>query len=342
MGKYVVTGGSGFIGTNLVSKLINEGHEVLNLDIARPQNEQQFPYWRQVDILEFEKLKVLILLFNPDVIIHLAAVTDLDGTTLDYYRANFDGTKHIIDIANMLPSIKKVVYTSSMYVCKPGYVPLNYDDYKPHTLYGESKVKAELLVKESVNINHNWVLIRPTSIWGPWFNIPYIDFFNVVYQGKYFDFGNTCTKTYGYVDNSIYQIQTLIDAESSCCKTFYIGDFEPIQISEWANEISIAMGKGKIKRIPFSAIQLAALTGDVLAKLKIKFPMTSFRLSNMTTNNTFPLQDLFQISGPVPVSRQEGVRRTLNWLVNNKSYKIRPASVSSEAVSNTYPVSLTE
>jgi len=193
MKKILVTGGSGFIGTNLMDSFLSKGDQVLNLDSAKPLKSQHLPYWKQIDILDYDGLESEILKFDPEVIVHLAAVTDLDGKSLEYYNANTIGTQNIVDISKKLKSLKRVVYTSSMYVCKPGHIPRNYDEYKPHTIYGESKVKGELIVKAIKDPAYTWVIIRPTSIWGPWFNIPYIDFFNIVYQGKYYDFGSTCT-----------------------------------------------------------------------------------------------------------------------------------------------------
>jgi nucleoside-diphosphate-sugar epimerase len=323
MRRVLVTGGSGFIGTNLVDALLERGDTVLNLDRAKPVKNGHDKYWKSIDILDAKGLEREALEFDPQVVVHLAAVTDLDGTTDDYYNANVEGTRHVIDFCAKLKSLQKVLFTSSMYVCQPGYIPKNYDDYKPHTLYGQSKVRGEKLVKDIRGANYSWVIIRPTSIWGPWFNVPYIDFFNVVYQGKYFDFGNTCTKTYGFVDNTVFQILKLIEADNVHGKTFYLGDTPPIQISEWANEISIELGKGPIKKVPFFAVEMAALAGDILSKLKIKFPMTSFRLRNMTTNNILPLNDLYTLIGPPPVSRLDGVRKTIAWLQEQKGYTIR-------------------
>jgi GlcNAc-P-P-Und epimerase len=215
-----------------------------------------------------------------------------------------------------------VIYTSSMYVCKPGFIPADFDTYKPHTADGESKVKGELLVKEVKDSKYQWVIIRPTSIWGPWFNIPYIDFFNVVYQGKYFDFGRACSKTYGYIGNAVFQIRKLIEVENVHGKTFYIGDAPAIQISEWANEISLEMKKGSIRKVPFFLLKSAAILGDILAALKIKFPINSFRLNNMQTDNILPLTELYEIAGPGPYTRIDGVKETINWLVDFKGYKI--------------------
>ncbi|WP_158827772.1 NAD-dependent epimerase/dehydratase family protein [Mucilaginibacter lacusdianchii] len=321
--KVIVTGGSGFIGTNLIENLVQDNFSVLNLDKSSPVNPEQIPYWQNVDILNAQALEKAVTEFEPEIIIHLAAVTDLDGKTDDYYRTNVAGTQNVIDVAAKTPSLKKVIYTSSMYVCKPGIIPTDYRTFKPHTRYGESKVAGELLVINIKNPHYSWTIIRPTSIWGPWFNVPYIDFFNTVYSGRYFDFGKCCTKTYGYVGNTIFQIRKIMAADNVHAKTFYLGDKTPIPISDWANEISLKLGKGPVKSIPFAFIKAAALVGNMLTKVHVKFPMTSFRLKNMMTDNIFPLEDINQLTGEAPFSRAAGTSKTINWLVEHKGYRVQ-------------------
>ena len=318
MSRILITGGSGFIGTNLLPYLVDGGNTVVNLDRTQPVNKNQTQYWKLANLLDYENLAISIIAFDPEIIVHLAAVTDLNGKNLDYYSANIKGVENIIDIASKVKSLRKVLFTSSMYVCEPGYIPKDDDDYKPHTLYGQSKVAGEILVKNINAANYEWIIIRPTSIWGPWFNIPYIDFFYVVYQGKYFDFGRACTKTYGYVGNSVYQIGQLIVSENLHSHTFYIGDLPPIPISEWANEISLEMGKGEIKKVSFSLLKCAALLGDILKSVGVKFPITSFRLNNMTTDNILPLAALYENVGTPPYTRLEGVKQTITWLKTAK------------------------
>ncbi len=319
MDKILVTGGSGFIGTNLISRLTSHC-SVLNLDKHPPVNSELTTYWKEIDILDYINLEIEMLRFDPDYVIHLAAVTDLNGRNNEYYNANVEGTENIINICGKLNKLKKVIFTSSMYVCRPGYIPKTYDDYKPHTLYGESKVKGEVLVKKIKDPVFKWVIIRPTSIWGPWFGVPYIDFFKIVYKGKYFDFGRTCSKTYGYVENIVFQIEKILTSDNANFKTLYLGDNPPIQISQWADEISMEFRRRKIKKIPFPVIKAASIVGDILSKLSIRFPISSFRLSNMTTNNILPLDEIYEIAHDLPVSRSEGTRQTINWLINHKGY----------------------
>ena len=83
------------------------------------------------------------------------------------------------------------------------------------------------------------------------------------------------------------------------------------------------MGKGPIRKIPLFVMRVAASVGDVLSRLNVKFPITSFRLSNMLTNNIRPLKDINDLAGPLPVSRLEGVKKTIAWLIDHKGYQIR-------------------
>src|ERR1041385_5812300 len=115
-----------FIGTNLVENLLNDGCTVKNLDKKEPPNKSHLTHWEKVDILNLNDLGTAIKNFEPDMIIHLAAVTDLDGKDLNYYAPNIAGTQNIIDTANKFNSIKKIIFTSSMDVCKPGFIPQDY------------------------------------------------------------------------------------------------------------------------------------------------------------------------------------------------------------------------
>ncbi|WP_297645577.1 NAD(P)-dependent oxidoreductase, partial [uncultured Bacteroides sp.] len=272
-----------------------------------------------VDILDYEKLRNEITSFSPDYIIHLAARTDLDGRTLEDYNANIVGVENLMKVALELPHLKKILITSSMLVCHTGYYPKNQFDYAPSTLYGESKVKTEEIVWAN-KPQCDWAIIRPTSIWGPWFGVPYRNFFDMVRAHRYFHIGHRgCTKTYGYVGNAVYQIEQILfnETRDENQKVFYIGDNPPTNIEEWANEIAGELGY-KIMRMPWWLLKLAAWGGDVLKWIGIPFPMTSFRLKNMTTDNIMDLSATYKIAPNPPFSRKEGIKKTLEWLDSTK------------------------
>ena len=253
--------------------------------------------------------------FSPNYIIHLAARTDLDGKSVEDYAANTIGVANLMKIIKELPNLKKVIITSSMLVCHTGYYPKNQFDYSPTTFYGKSKVVTENEVWNN-EPDCDWAIIRPTSIWGPWFKEPYKNFFDMVMSHRYFHIGHKgCTKTYGYVGNAVYQIEQILFNETPDRnnKVFYIGDEPATNIEEWANEIASELGY-KIIRMPLCLLRIAAWTGDLLKRAGIHFPMTSFRLKNMTTDNVIDLSNTYAIAPRPPYTRIEGIKETLNWL----------------------------
>lgn len=214
MSKILITGASGFIGENLLEDLLLKQHIVINIDNNPPRNTFHKQFWHNVNINNYTKFKQVISDFNPDYIIHLAARTDLEGRILDDYSANINGVENLMQIVKTLPNLKKVIVTSSMLVCHTGYYPKDQFDYAPNTLYGESKVETEKIVWDN-KPQCDWAIIRPTSIWGPWFGVPYRNFFDMVISRKYFHIGRkSCTKTYGYVGNAVYQIEQILFHET--------------------------------------------------------------------------------------------------------------------------------
>jgi nucleoside-diphosphate-sugar epimerase len=322
--KIVVTGGSGFIGTNLIDLLEKSNFEIKNYDIASPKKFNHISYWINIDLLDTDKLFEQLCYDKPDYIIHLAARTDLNETiNIRGYSVNIDGVRNLMESANQLQGLKKIIIASSMLVCRLGYNPNSFDDYEPNCLYGESKVFTEKIVKE---YNLNWTIVRPTSIWGPWFGEPYKNFFDLVVKGFYFNIPAkyASTKTYGYVENTCMQIFNLLISEDSNVKHnyFYLGDIEPINITDWAIRIRKLNNQSKPLTLPKWSLIFAAKVGDFL-KFNLgfcKFPMNSFRYNNMTNDNVIEdLQRTIEITKIGTDSNLDTqILRTLNWLKQNK------------------------
>lgn len=313
--RIVVTGGSGFIGTNIVEDLLQKGHDVLNIDWNAPKITQRTSVWKNVDIINFSVFKDAVVGFDPEYIIHLAARTDLDGKTLSDYDQNITGVENLMKIVQMLPNLKKVIITSSKFVTRNGYQIKDQFDYCPHTVYGESKVETEKKVWEN-QPQCDWCIIRPTSIWGPWFGVPYRNFFDIVMKKMYFHIGKIkCHKTYGYIGNSIYQIEQLLLTETpdQNNKVFYIGDEPSYEINEWADEIAGELGF-KVPTMPVWFVKCLAKFGDFLGLFHIHFPMQSFRYGNMTNDGTNDMTNTYKIAPDTPYTRLEGVQTTLKWM----------------------------
>ena len=80
----------------------------------------------------------------------------------------------------------------------------------------------------------------------------------------------------------------------------------------------MVLGKGPAVELPLFFFKIVAYFGDMISFFGIYFPMTSFRLKNMTTNNIQNLEDLYNDIGSPPFNRVEGIKLTLEWL---KDYK---------------------
>ena len=155
--RILVTGGAGYIGTSLVPKLLDLGHEVTVFDNLMVGGNQLLPFFKydnfkfvRGDIRKIDELKEVVK--DKDVIIHLAALVGFPVCRLNPQLAreiNVDGTVNLIDSC----TDEQVIFygsTGSNYgavtdICTEE-TPLH-----PLSLYGETKTKAEQLLMKRGN-----------------------------------------------------------------------------------------------------------------------------------------------------------------------------------------------
>jgi GlcNAc-P-P-Und epimerase len=315
--RVLVTGGSGFIGTNVVAYYRELGHHVVSLDIAAPRCRDHVECWKQVDILDARALVQAFEDIRPHIVFHLAARTDLFGGKVSDYLANTVGVENVINSALRAEGLVRVVFASSMLVCRIGYVPRNELDYCPSTAYGESKVLGEQAVRR-LGAGLPWMIVRPTSIWGPWFGPPYRDFFELVRKGRYVHpSGSLVQRSYGYVGNVVHQLAELANSSGAALlgRAMYVGDFEPLDIRSWADMIAREFDVAPVREVPMWVFRAAAKVGDVLKALGMDAPpMTSYRLRNMLTHAVYDFGPLQALGVRPPYTIVEGVRHTCEWM----------------------------
>jgi nucleoside-diphosphate-sugar epimerase len=317
----VITGGSGFIGTNLIALLGKELPELrlVNLDINPPREPAQRDYWLECDASDTQEVTSVLAASGSCQIVHLAARTDLDGRTLADYSINgVSGTNALLEAIRRAPNVERVLFASSRLVCRIGYTPSSDVDYCPPNHYGESKVAGELAVREATGLP-TWAIIRPTSIWGPYFGTPYLEFFLACARGQYLHpSGRRVLKDFGYVENTAFQIMKLLMARPQAVngQTFYLCDYQPIDVRSFAAEIAIVSDARLPREVPVAALWLAARFGDILASTGIYAhpPLTSFRLDNLMTDMTFNTVGLQGITGNLRFDQSEGIQRTVAYL----------------------------
>jgi nucleoside-diphosphate-sugar epimerase len=317
--KIIITGGSGFIGTSAVDAALRAGYSVMNIDIKPPKKKEHTLFWKQVDIRNHGDFEKAILSFAPTHILHLAAKTGMDLKHISELSANIEGVQSLVDIGRRAPSLKKILFTSSLLVCRNGYIPANDTDYCPPNLYGESKMLGEKIVRKSDRLPFAWSIVRPTSVWGPWVEHSNKVFFKMIDKGLYFHPGHeVIVKPIAYVENAVYMMFKILFDESKKSNgvAFDLADDPARSVRDWASASHRELGKkGNIKTCPLPLLRMVASVGDMLKKLGgIEPPLTSFRLRNMLTGGAYPVDNTEAVAGPLPCSMEEGVRRTVQWI----------------------------
>ena len=326
----VVTGGSGFIGTNLCEYLIEKDFNFINLDIHPPKNSDHLKYWKELDIRDKSNLNEIMESFQPTHILNLAADLGMDHNSLENLQTNIIGVENLVNAIKTVDSVKKVLFVSSLLVCENGYIPENETDYCPPNYYGKSKVIGEEKVR-SADLDCEWAIVRPTSIWGPLFDYSYKDFFKTIDKNRYFHIGNNeFQKPASFVGNTVYMMmKILLESNPNINnETFYLADYPWYSTRKWAITIQTILNTKRIRTAPIWMLRIIAKFGDIYKVIiKIDPPLTSFRLKNMLTGGAYPLENTKKICGDLPFDLNESVYRTAEWMYENNLIKHKPGRI---------------
>ena len=145
--KILITGASGQLGNSVLNQL-NGKYELLATDISIDNiNALDIPF-SVLDVTNFEQIKTTLSNFNPDVIINLAAFTDVDGCELNPEKAYLLNTKSVEMLSDKLNG--HFIQISTDYVFDGYYGPYNENDNtNPLSVYGKTKLEAEILLQEN-------------------------------------------------------------------------------------------------------------------------------------------------------------------------------------------------
>ncbi len=171
--KYVVTGGAGFIGSNIVKLLVKKGHNVSVIDnlhtgdLSRLREVNDKISFNKIDIRNFDELNQNIQ--EVDGIFHQAALTVVPESfekPEEYYDVNVNGTKNIFKIAKEL-RIKVVFASSSSVYGNVDEIPIKENFEKnPINPYGKTKVEKEKLAQEFWNDGVSIIGLRYFNVYG--------------------------------------------------------------------------------------------------------------------------------------------------------------------------------
>ena len=164
--KILVTGANGLLGQKLVAILRDEkGIELIATARGVNRNPEGGYTYLSADLRNMDGIKVFIEICDPDVIIHCAAMTQVDECEQNQelcWENNVDTTQNLIDIART--SNAHFVYVSTDFVFDGKEGPYTERDMpKPISVYGESKLAAEKLLHQS---GISYAIVRTVLVYG--------------------------------------------------------------------------------------------------------------------------------------------------------------------------------
>lgn len=163
--KILVTGGSGYFGSLLVKKLIQDGHQCRILDLNPPNDKHQDVQFIKGDIRSLETVNAACE--GMDIIHHNVAQVPLAKDVHLFDSVNRQGTQNLLEAA-LNAKTKKLVYTSSSAVFGvPPQNPVNHNTpLAPREAYGKAKLQGENLCQSYIQRGLDVSIIRPRTIMG--------------------------------------------------------------------------------------------------------------------------------------------------------------------------------
>lgn len=170
--KVFLTGGSGFVGANMIPDLLKAGCEVMALvrSSASADKVRQSGATPVMDDLTNLSHNTTEALRHCDLVVHSAAYMDFNYEKEKFYKINVEGTKSLLEKAKV-SGVKRFIYISAAPVV-PGSPIQNLSEDQaqqglPKALYPLSKAIAEKAVLEANNEDFTCISLRPPAIWGP-------------------------------------------------------------------------------------------------------------------------------------------------------------------------------
>lgn len=285
--KVFVTGAAGFIGFNLSKRLLNEGHEVVGIDIindyyspalkmdrlAQLTSNPNFTFYKE-DISDYSALEKIFRKEDIEYIVHLAAQAGVRYSLINpraYIDSNIVGTFNFLEISRHF-NIKHLVYASSSSVYGlntnlPFSVHNNVDH--PISLYAASKKSNELMAHSYSHLfNIPTTGLRFFTVYGPWGrpDMALFLFTKAIIAGEPINIFNhgKMVRDFTYIDDIVEGIYRIVSSPAKSnpdwdgnnpdpgtspapFKIYNIGNNNPVSLMDYIYAIEKALGKEAIK-----------------------------------------------------------------------------------------------
>lgn len=323
MGKALVTGGTGFVGSHIARQLVAEGHEVRILHRASSKLTalDGIPFESALgDITDDQSLRDACNGVNW--VFHVAAVADYwraDQSAM--VNANVEGTRRVLHAAKH-SGVKRVIFTSSaaavgLFEERPSTEADAFNMRPQHFPYGHSKWLAEQVVKDAVEAGQDIVTVNPVVIMGPGdLNMISGDF---VIQVK--RFGRLAPVTAGGIavtdvrDIARWHVEAL---EKGISGERYILGTANYDYPTWFGMIADVVGVGRpFIKTPRSVANRMADVIDVLRKFNLPTVIDASQARNGARRIYFEYNKAWLTFSPPQVDMRDSLRDTYHWYVEN-------------------------
>ena len=266
MNKHIlVTGGSGFVGSALIKRLLSEHRDIL----AVGRSDVNLPV-ETVKVSSFSELGALgQRLGSIDVVVHCAARAHImNDNTVDplaeYRKVNVDGTLNVARHA-LEAGVKRFLFVSSIKVngehTPPGRPFTEEAAPAPEDPYGISKYEAERELQAlCAETGMELVIIRPPLVYGPGVKGNFASMIRLMEKGLPLPLGAVRNKrSLVALDNLVDLIVTCVDSPAAANQVFLAADGQDISTTELLRNVANAMGKpARLLPVPSGLLMLGA------------------------------------------------------------------------------------
>ncbi len=290
--KILITGGLGFIGSHLVDKLVDEGHEVFGIDDLSGgsiKNARQAEYF-EVDCRSQEQVNKIFEKIKPEIVYHLAA-NAAEGKShfspIDITTRNYNTFLNVL-VAGINNGMRRIIVTSSVAVYGSAKPPFTEETLpEPEDLYGLAKLHMEksLEILSKVH-NFEWVVARAHNVYGPsqsmmdpFRNVVSI-WMNKILKGEpYVIYGDgSMQRCYTYIDDLVEGLYQMMIRDVSG-EIFNLGADEPHSLKELSDIIQkVSSGKVPPQFLPArpQEVETATLVHEKAKRILNYKTMVSF------------------------------------------------------------------
>ena len=316
--RYLVTGGSGFLGINMIRYLLEKGEEVTTLDMIEFDYEDCKDKIRIVTGDIRDKTKVEEAMEGADIVIHTAAALPLYSKE-DIFSTDIDGTRNVIDSA-FNHNVERFIQVSSTAVYGiPDHHPLKEDDKLDGVgPYGEAKIAAEEVCMEYRDKGMCVPIIRPKSFIGPERLGVFALFYDWAKDGKGFPMIGSGNNRYQLLDvydlcASIYLCATLDKDVAN--DTYNIGAKEFTTMKEDYQAVLDEAGFGKkIKGFPAKPVIFAL---RILEAMHLS-PLYKWVYETACEDSFVSIEKAEEKIGYKPIySNKDALVRNYKWYLEN-------------------------